>query len=76
MREAAVEGEDGEMLQIEDLLSSSDAGPEALSIRHVLLEEVEFALNELPDEQREVFVAHELEGRLIAFPRCEIIRSE
>ena len=60
---AAVEGEDGEMLQIEDLLPSPDAGPEALYVRHVLLEEVEFALAELPDEQREVFVAHELEGR-------------
>ena len=60
---AAVEGEDGEMLQIEDLLPSPDAGPEALYVRHVLLEEVEFALSELPDEQREVFVAHELDGR-------------
>jgi RNA polymerase sigma factor (sigma-70 family) len=60
---AAVEGEDGEMLQIEDLLPSPDAGPEALYVRHLLLEEVEFALGELPDEQREVFVAHELEGR-------------
>jgi len=48
---------------IEDLLPSPDAGPEALYARHVLLEEVEFALRELPDEQREVFVAHELEGR-------------
>ena len=54
---------DGEMLQIEDLLPSPDAGPEALYARGVLLEEVEFALSELPDEQREVFVAHELEGR-------------
>ncbi|MGZ7042736.1 MAG: RNA polymerase sigma factor [Thermoanaerobaculia bacterium] len=61
--DAAVEGEDGEMLQIEDLLPSPDAGPEALYVRHVLLEEVEFALSELPEEQREVFVAHELEGR-------------
>jgi RNA polymerase sigma factor, sigma-70 family len=60
--EQAVEGEDGEMLQIEDLLPSPDAGPEALYVRHVLIEEVEFALNELPDEQREVFIAHELEG--------------
>jgi RNA polymerase sigma factor (sigma-70 family) len=60
---AAVEGEDGEMLQIEDLLPSPDAGPEALYVRHVLLEEVAFALSELPEEQREVFVAHELEGR-------------
>jgi RNA polymerase sigma factor (sigma-70 family) len=59
----AVEGEDGEMLQIEDLLPSPNDGPEALYVRRVLLEEVEFALSELPDEQREVFIAHELEGR-------------
>ena len=51
------------MLHIEDLLPSPDAGPEALYFRNVLLEELEFALAELPDEQREVFVAHELEGR-------------
>jgi RNA polymerase sigma factor (sigma-70 family) len=61
--DAEVAGEDGEMLQIEDLLPSPDAGPEALYVRHVLLEEVELALAELPDEQREVFIAHELEGR-------------
>jgi len=61
--EAAVEGEDGELLQIEDLLPSPDAGPEALYFRNVLLEELELALDELPEEQREVFVAHELEGR-------------
>ena len=60
---AAVEDEDGEVLQIEDLLPSSDAGPEALYVRNVLLDELEFALDELPNEQREVFVAHELEGR-------------
>jgi RNA polymerase sigma factor (sigma-70 family) len=59
----AVEGEDGELLQIEDLLPSPDAGPEALYVRSVLLDELEFVLDELPDEQREVFVAHELEGR-------------
>ncbi len=59
----AVEDEDGEVLQIEDLLPSPDAGPEALYVRNVLLDELEFALDELPDEQREVFVAHELEGR-------------
>src|SRR5258706_606632 len=58
-----IEGENGEMLQIEDLLPSPDAGPEALYVRHVLIEEVELALNELPDEQRDVFIAHELEGR-------------
>jgi RNA polymerase sigma factor (sigma-70 family) len=59
----AVEGDDGEMLQIEDLLPSTDAGPDALYVRQVLLDEVELALSELPDEQREVFIAHELEGR-------------
>jgi RNA polymerase sigma factor (sigma-70 family) len=60
--DAAVESEDGELLQIEDLLPSPDAGPEALYFRNVLLDELEFALHELPGEQREVFVAHELEG--------------
>lgn len=59
----AIEGEDGEMLQIEDLLPSPDAGPDALYVRHLLLDEVELALSELPDEQRDVFIAHELEGR-------------
>ena len=59
----AAEGEDGELLQIEDLLPSPDAGPEALYVRNVLLDELESALDELPDEQREAFVAHELEGR-------------
>jgi RNA polymerase sigma factor (sigma-70 family) len=44
-------------------LPSPDAGPEALYARNVLLDELELALDELPDEQREVFVAHELEGR-------------
>jgi RNA polymerase sigma factor (sigma-70 family) len=61
--DAAVEDEAGELLQIEDMLPSPDAGPEARYVRQVLLEELEFALAELPDEQREVFVAHELEGR-------------
>jgi RNA polymerase sigma factor (sigma-70 family) len=58
---------DGELLllqlQLEDMLPSPDAGPEALYARNLLLEELELALDELPDEQREVFVAHELEGR-------------
>ncbi|HLK08900.1 MAG TPA: sigma-70 family RNA polymerase sigma factor [Candidatus Angelobacter sp.] len=61
--DTAVEGEEGELLQIEDLLPSPDAGPEALYFRNLLLDELELALDELPDEQREVFVAHELEGR-------------
>jgi RNA polymerase sigma factor (sigma-70 family) len=59
----AVADEDGELLQLEDLLPSPDAGPEALYARHVLLDALESAVDELPEEQREVFVAHELEGR-------------
>ncbi|MGC1615069.1 MAG: sigma-70 family RNA polymerase sigma factor [Candidatus Acidiferrum sp.] len=60
---AAIEDEAGELLRIEDLLPSPDAGPEALYFRSVLLDELEFAIGELPSDQREVFVAHELEGR-------------
>jgi RNA polymerase sigma factor (sigma-70 family) len=61
--DAAVEDEYGEVLQIEDLLPSPDAGPEALYIRNALIDELELALDELPEDQREAFVAHELEGR-------------
>jgi RNA polymerase sigma factor (sigma-70 family) len=60
--DVAVEEEDGEALQIEDLLPSPDAGPEALYLRSVLLDELELALDELPEDQRDVFVAHEFEG--------------
>jgi RNA polymerase sigma factor (sigma-70 family) len=60
--DAAIEGEDDESLQFENLLPSPDAGPEALHARGVLLEALELALRELPSEQREVFVAHEIEG--------------
>ena len=60
--DAGVEDEDGELLRLEDLLPSPAAGPDALYARGVLLDELEAALDELPDEQREVFVAHELEG--------------
>ena len=59
----AVPDEEGELLRLEDLLPSPDAGPAALYARRVLLDELELALDELPDEQREVFMAHELEGR-------------
>ncbi len=54
--------DDGEVLQLDDLLPSPDAGPEAAYARRVLSEELDAALDELPDEQREVFVAHELMG--------------
>jgi RNA polymerase sigma factor (sigma-70 family) len=61
--DTAIEDEEGELLQIEDMLPSPDAGPEALYLRTLLLDELALALEELPDEQREVFVAHEFEGR-------------
>jgi RNA polymerase sigma factor (sigma-70 family) len=63
--DAITEDEHGELLRIEDLFPSPDAGPEALYLRRMLLDELELAIDELPDEpygQREVFIAHELEG--------------
>ncbi len=65
LSEAAGSGEDdeGERLQLEDLLPSADAGPDAMYIRNMLLEELMSAVAELPEEQHAVFVAHELEGR-------------
>jgi RNA polymerase sigma factor (sigma-70 family) len=61
--DTAIADEDDELLLLEDLLPSPDAGPEALYARNLLLAELELAVDELPEEQREVFVAHELEGR-------------
>ena len=61
--DAAVADEEGELLHAEDLLPSPDAGPDALYLRNVLLDELELALGELPKEQREVFIANELDGR-------------
>ncbi len=58
-----VVAEEEEFLTLEDLLPSRDAGPEAAYARTVLLAELEDALEELPEEQREVFLAHEVEGR-------------
>jgi RNA polymerase sigma factor (sigma-70 family) len=54
--------ENGETLQWEDLLPSPYGGPDAAYARSVLLEELDAALDELPTDQREVFVAHELMG--------------
>jgi RNA polymerase sigma factor (sigma-70 family) len=62
--DTAVTDEDAdERLPLEDLLPSPDAGPEALYARTVLLDELEAAVDELPEEQRAVFVAHEVDGR-------------
>jgi len=56
-------GAEGEGPHLEDLLPSPDAGPEAAYARSVLMEEIAEALEELPEEQRSVFIAHEWEGR-------------
>lgn len=61
--DARVTHENGELLELGELLPSPDAGPDAVYVRNVLIEELELALGELPEEQRDVFVAHELEGR-------------
>ncbi len=61
--DASQEDEEGDLLDVEDLLPSREAGPEVQYIRTLLLEELQQALAELPAEQRDVFVAHELEGR-------------
>jgi len=52
-----------EALDFEELLPSPDAGPEAKFARTVLIDELELAIAELPEEQRVVFVAHEIDGR-------------
>ena len=61
--EMTVVDEEGEVPALDDLLPAPDSGPDAVYARRALLEELELAIQELPAEQREVFVAHELEGR-------------
>ena len=61
--DAAIEDDSGELLAFEDLLPSPDDGPEALYFRRVLLDELRAAIDELPPDQRAVFLAHEIEGR-------------
>jgi RNA polymerase sigma factor (sigma-70 family) len=56
-------GSDDELLQFGDLLPSPEAGPETIFARNVLLQELARAIDALPEEQRQVFVGHELEGR-------------
>lgn len=61
--EGALETNEGELLELDDLLPARDGGPEAEYLRNLLLDELRQAVAELPAEQREVFVAHEIEGR-------------
>lgn len=60
---AELTGEEDEQFWLEEVLPSPDAGPEAAYARGVLMQELHAALDELPKAQRDVFVAHELEGR-------------
>ena len=62
-RKRGTGSEQENMRLLEEMLPSPEAGPEAAYARTVLLEELEDALEELPPEQREVFLAHEIEGR-------------
>jgi RNA polymerase sigma factor (sigma-70 family) len=57
------EGSEEDARVLEDLLPSPDAGPEAIYARNLLFDAVDEALEELPANQREVFLAHEVEGR-------------
>jgi RNA polymerase sigma factor (sigma-70 family) len=63
LRDQPVVEDEGEALTLEDLLPSREAGPELAFTRSMLVEELEDAIEELPAEQREVFLAHEIEGR-------------
>jgi RNA polymerase sigma factor (sigma-70 family) len=61
--DAVIEAPDGGRVRIEDLIPSEGSDPEAEYARQRLLEEMQRALSELPEEQRAAFVAHEIEGR-------------
>jgi RNA polymerase sigma factor (sigma-70 family) len=63
VRDGIAGGESGDAMRLVDLLPSPEAGPEAAYARNVLIEELEDALGELPEEQRAVFISHEIEGR-------------
>ena len=60
--DVAIANADDDLMLFEDLLPSSDTGPDAAYARSVLLDELEDALDELPREQRDVFIAHEIDG--------------
>jgi RNA polymerase sigma factor (sigma-70 family) len=63
LSEPAGSNEEDEALMLEDLLPSPEAGPDAIYARQLLIEELENAVDELPEDQRQVFIAHEIEGR-------------
>jgi RNA polymerase sigma factor (sigma-70 family) len=62
LSQAAYGDEEDTAVPLEDLLPSPESSPEAAYARRVLLDELDEALAELPEEQRSVFIAHEWEG--------------
>lgn len=54
--------EDSLLLTLEDLLPSPNEGPDAIYARRIMLEAIEDAIEELPKEQRDIFIAHEVMG--------------
>lgn len=62
MNEPVAGEDDSDSVELQDLLPSRDAGPEAAFAQSVLLEELRLAIDELPAEQRAVFIANEFEG--------------
>jgi RNA polymerase sigma factor (sigma-70 family) len=62
LNEPVISSDEGDVLLLEDLLPSAEASPEAAYARNMVLDALEDALEELPAEQREVFIAHELTG--------------
>jgi RNA polymerase sigma factor (sigma-70 family) len=62
LSQAQYGADDDVPMLLEDLLPSPDSGPEAAYARSVLLDEIDEALEEMPPEQRSVFIAHEWEG--------------
>jgi RNA polymerase sigma factor (sigma-70 family) len=61
-RAAAHAEEEDAAAPLAELLPAAESGPEAALMRAILIAEIETALAELPREQREVFIAQELEG--------------
>jgi len=62
-RKSRKDEEEEEELDVDELLAGDDTEPDALFSQRALVDELEAAIAELPEEQRAVFVAHELEGR-------------
>jgi RNA polymerase sigma factor (sigma-70 family) len=63
MSEIGTGGDEGEVLTIEDILPDLGHTPEEESLRSVIMDEIEEALYELPEEQRDAFVMNEIEGK-------------